>query len=135
MIAALVVLLWWAFGARPALSFAPRDFVVIADFDNQTGDPLFDRSLLTALSVSIEQSAHVNIVPAAHIAQSLRRMGKKPGERIDETTGRQICLRESVPALLVPSIARVGQQYVLSARLISPKTGISAWSGSPSMPA
>ena len=127
-VAALVVVLWWAFGARPALSFAPRDFLVIADFDNQTGDALFDRSLLTALNVSIEQSAHVNIVSPSRMAESLRRMGKKPGDKIDESTGRQICVREYVHALLIPSISRVGQQYVLSARLIDPKTGLSAWS-------
>jgi eukaryotic-like serine/threonine-protein kinase len=127
-VAVLVALLWWVFGARPALSFAPRDFVLISDFDNQTGDGLFDRPLLTALIVSVEQSAHVNVVPAGRIAESLRRMGKKPGDKIDESTGRQMCLRESVHALLVPAISRVGQQYVLSARLINPQTGVSAWS-------
>jgi eukaryotic-like serine/threonine-protein kinase len=127
-VAAVAVLLWWALAARPALSFAPRDFVLISDFDNQTGDALFDRSLLTALSVSIEQSARVNIVPPSRISDSLKRMGKKPGDKIDESLGRQICVREYVPALLVPSISRVGQQYVLSARLINPKTGVSAWS-------
>ena len=126
--AAFILLLWWTFGARPVLSFAPRNFVVISDFDNQTGDALFDRSLLTALSVSIEQSAHVNIFPPARIAESLKRMAKNPGDKIDESTGRQICLREAVRALLVPSISRVGQQYVLSARLINPQTGLSVWS-------
>ena len=125
--AALVLLLWWTFGARPALSFAPRDFVLISDFDNQTGDGLYDRSLLTALSVSVEQSAHVNIFPPARITESLRRMAKNYGDKIDESTGRQICLRESVPALLVPSISRVGQQYVISARLINPQSGLSVW--------
>jgi len=124
----IALVLWWFFGARPVLSFSPRDFIVISDFDNQTGDPLFDRSLLTALSVSIEQSAHVNIVSPARIAQSLRRMGKKPGDKIDEATGAQICIREHVPVLLAPAISRAGQQYALSARLINPQTGLSAWS-------
>src|SRR5216683_219233 len=53
-----LALLWWLVAARPVLSFAPRDFILVADFDNQTGDPLFDRSLFTALEVSLEQSAH-----------------------------------------------------------------------------
>lgn len=128
VIAVVVVALSWMFGARPALSFAPRDFVLISDFDNQTGDALFDRSLLTALIVSVEQSAHVNVIPAARIAESLKRMGRKPGDKIDESTGREICRRESVAALLVPAISRAGQQYALSARLINPQTGVSAWS-------
>ena len=127
-VAMLVLILWWTFGARPVLSFSPGDFVLISDFDNQTGEALFDRSLLTALSVSIEQSAHVNIVPPARLADSLRRMGRNPADKIDESTGRQICLRESVRALLVPSISRVGQQYALSARLVNSQTGVSAWS-------
>ena len=125
---AILILAWWIFGARPVLSFAPRDFVLISDFDNQTGEPVFDRSLLTALSVSVEQSAHVNVVPPARISESLKRMAKSPGDKIDESTARQICLRENIRALLVPSIARVGKQYALSARLINPQTGASVWS-------
>jgi eukaryotic-like serine/threonine-protein kinase len=125
---ALLVLGWWTFGARPVLSFAPRDFLLIADFDNQTGDVVFDRSLLAALSVSVEQSAHVNVVPPARITESLRRMARAPGEKIDEATARQICAREGIQALLVPSIARVGQQYALSARLVNPQDGASVWS-------
>src|SRR5262249_46658935 len=102
VVAALLVLGWWTFGARPVMSFAPRDFLLISDFDNQTGDPVFDRSLLTALSVSVEQSAHVNVVPPTRIAESLKRMQKKAGDKIDESTARQICLREGIRALLVP---------------------------------
>lgn len=127
-LAVFLLFLWWTLGARPALPFSPRDFVLISDFDNQTGEAVFDRSLLTALSVSVEQSAHVNVVPPERLSESLKRMGKNPGDKIDETIGRQICLRESVRALLVPSISRVGQQYILSARLINPQTGASAWS-------
>ena len=125
---AVLVLGWWTFGARPVLSFAPRDFLLIADFDNQTGDAVFDRSLLAALSVSVEQSAHVNVAPPARIAESLKRMAKAPGDKIDENTARQICIREGIHALLVPSIARVGQRYALSARLVNPQDGASVWS-------
>jgi hypothetical protein len=63
-------------GARPGLAFAPRDWLLITDFDNHTGDPLFDSSLLTALTVSLEQSSHANVVPRARTADSLHRMGK-----------------------------------------------------------
>jgi serine/threonine protein kinase/tetratricopeptide (TPR) repeat protein len=129
LMAALLVLAWWTFGARPVLSFAPRDFLLISDFDNQTGEPVFDRSLLTALSVSVEQSAHVNVVPPARIAESLKRMQKNPGDKVDANTARQICLREGIHALLAPSIARIGQHYALSAQLVNPQDGASVWSG------
>jgi serine/threonine protein kinase/Tfp pilus assembly protein PilF len=121
-----IALLWWLAAARPVLSFAARDFILVTDFDNQTGDPLFDRSLLTALNVSLGQSAHANVFPPGRIAESLRRMGKKTSEKIDEAIGREICLRENLRALLSPSISRVGQQYIVSARLINPQTGEAA---------
>ena len=121
-----LALLWWLVAARPVLSFAPRDFILVTDFDNQTGDPLFDRSLLTALEVSLEQSAHANVFPPGRMAESLRRMGKKGSEKIDEGTGREICLRENLRALLSPATSRVGQQYAISARLINPQTGAAA---------
>jgi serine/threonine protein kinase/tetratricopeptide (TPR) repeat protein len=124
-LAVAVATLWWLVGARPVLSFAPRDWLLITDFDNQTGDPLFDRSLLTALTVSLEQSPHANVVPRARIADSLHRMGKTGDERITEDLARDISQREAIRAILSCSIARVGQHYALTARLIDPHTGAS----------
>src|SRR5262249_30794536 len=59
---------------------------------------------------------------------SLKRMQKNPGDKVDENTGRQICLREGIRALLVPSIARIGQHYALSAQLVNPQDGAAVWS-------
>lgn len=123
-LAVSVATLWWLIGARPVLSFAPRDWLLITDFDNQTNDPLFDRSLLTALTVSLEQSPHANVVPRARIADSLHRMGKRGDEKISEDLARDISQREAIRAILSCSIAKVGQQYALTARLIDPKTGV-----------
>jgi serine/threonine protein kinase/tetratricopeptide (TPR) repeat protein len=119
-----VATLWWLIGARPGLAFAPRDWLLVTDFDNHTGDPLFDSSLLTALTVSLEQSSHANVVPRARIADSLHRMGKAGDERITEDLAREISQREAIRAILSCSIAKVGQQYVLTARLIDPKSGV-----------
>src|SRR5271155_2610338 len=118
------VAFWWLAGARPVLSFAPRDWLLITDFDNQTGDPLFDRSLLTALTVSLEQSPHANIVPRPRIVDSLHRMGKTGDEKVTEELAREISQREAIRAVLSCSIARVGQQYALTARLIDPQSGV-----------
>jgi eukaryotic-like serine/threonine-protein kinase len=120
--------LWWLIGARPVLSFAPRDWLLIADFDNQTNDPLFDRSLLTALTVSLEQSPHANVVPRARIADSLHRMGKRGDEKITEDLARDISQREAIRAILSCSIAKVGQEYALTARVIDPKSGVAVFS-------
>jgi serine/threonine protein kinase/Flp pilus assembly protein TadD len=123
-LAVAVATLWWLIGARPVLSFAPRDWLLITDFENQTNDPLFDRSLLTALTVSLEQSPHANVVPRARIADSLHRMGKSGEEKITEEVARDISQREAIRAILSCSIAKVGQQYALTARLIDPRSGV-----------
>jgi eukaryotic-like serine/threonine-protein kinase len=123
-LAIVVAAVWWLVGARPVLSFAPRDWLLITDFDNQTGDPLFDRSLQTALTVSLEQSPHANVVPRPRIADSLHRMGKTGDEKITEELARDISQREAIRAILSCSIAKVGQQYALTARLVDPQSGV-----------
>jgi tetratricopeptide (TPR) repeat protein/predicted Ser/Thr protein kinase len=124
LVALAVATLWWLVGARPVLSFAPRDWLLITDFENNTGETLFDRSLLTALTVSLEQSPHANVVPRARIVDSLHRMGKSGDEKITEDLARDISQREAIRAILSCSIAKVGQQYALTARLIDPKSGV-----------
>jgi tetratricopeptide (TPR) repeat protein/predicted Ser/Thr protein kinase len=124
LLAAVVAAFWWLAGARPVLSFAPRDWLLITDFDNQTGDPLFDRSLLTALTVSLEQSPHANVVPRPRVVDSLHRMGKAGDEKITEDLARDISQREAIRAILSCSIAKVGHEYALTARLIDPQSGM-----------
>lgn len=123
VLTAAVVLLPWFVGNNPVLSFNPRDWVLIADFDNQTGDPLFDKTLSTAFAVSLEQSPHANVFPKARIDASLQRMGKTGVQQIGEALGREICQRENVRGLIACAISRIGQQYALSARLINPHSG------------
>ncbi len=119
----VVVLVFLILGNRPTLSFSPRDWILITDFDNQTANPLFDRALDTAFTVSLEQSSHANVFPRARIGNALKRMGKNADERINEETGREICIRENIRGLISCSISRFGQQYALSARLIDPHNG------------
>ena len=115
--------LYWLTHGRPALSFHSRDSVLIADFENQTGDPRFDSALATAFSVSIEQSRYANVFPRMELDAVLKRMGRPQNERVTPTLGREICQRENVRALIVSSITRTGQEYALTSQLIDPKTG------------
>ena len=123
IIGAAVVAIFWFAGTQPVLSFVPRDWILLTDFDNQTGEAVFDRSLLTALTVSLEQSAWANVFPRARIPETLKRMGKPTTQAIDENIGREICARDHIRGLVSCRIARIGQEYVLSAELIDPQTG------------
>ncbi len=108
---------------RIPLSFAARDWVLVTDFTNQTGEPVFERSLSTAFTIGLQQSRHANILSRARIEQALKRMGRDPESRIDETLGREICLRENLKGLVVCDIVKVGRRYLLSARLMDPHSG------------
>ena len=90
------------------LAFAERDWLLLADFENQTTDSIFDKSLDTALSVGIGQSSYVNVVPASRIESALRRMKLSEATAVDSTTAREIAQREGVKLILAPSIAEVG---------------------------
>lgn len=114
---------YWLTTGHAAFSFHARDTVLIADFENQTGDPRFDNALNTAFTVSIEQSRYANIFPRMRLDSVLSRMKKTPGERITSALGREICLRENVRGLVACSITRTGQEYALTAQLIDPQTG------------
>ncbi len=114
---------YWAMHGRPVLSFSNQDPVVIADFDNQTGDPRFDNALATALNISLSQSRHINVYSRLQAARALGLMTRKQDERITPAVGREICQRESIPGLLAPGITRTGNEYLLTAQLIDPSTG------------
>jgi len=115
----------WALLLRqtsPVLPFSPRDWVLVTDVDNQTGDSVFDKSLLTAFVIGLEQSRYANVLPRARATESLKRMKKTGAEPIDEVLGRDIALREGVRALIIPSIASVGETYQIVARIQNPAT-------------
>jgi eukaryotic-like serine/threonine-protein kinase len=122
LVVASAVVAWLAYG-RPVFSFNERDSVLIADFDNQTGDSRFDHALETAFAVSMAQSRHVNIFPHVRLPEVLALMGKPPQEPITPALGREICQRENIRGLITAGITRVGNIYALSAQLIDPQTG------------
>ena len=114
---------FWLLYGRPAFSFGPRDSVLVADFENQTGDTRFDEGLRTAFVVSLEQSRRANIFPQIRLGTVLTLMGKSSTERITPAVGREICQRENIRGLIAGSITRTGQKFALSAQLIDPQTG------------
>ena len=114
---------FWLLYGRPAFSFSPRDSILVADFENQTGDTRFDEALRTAFTVSLEQSRHANVFPQVRLGTVLQRMGKSGTERITSAVGREICQRENIRGLIAGSITRTGQEFALSAQLIDPQTG------------
>jgi serine/threonine protein kinase/Tfp pilus assembly protein PilF len=100
-----------------------KDTVVLADFANSTGDPVFDDTLKQALGVQLEQSPFLNVLPERKVAATLRLMGREPGARLTEELARDLCQRTSGKAVLAGSIASFGTQYVISLQAIDCSTG------------
>lgn len=103
--------------------FHAREFVLIGDLDNRTEDPLLSRTVQEALSISLQQSQFVNLVSRERAADALRRMKRPSDALIDEATGRDICQREGVPALISGSVTRSGNRTRIAVRVLEAGRG------------
>lgn len=119
----IMALSFWRRPPTPVLAFAPRDYVLISDFENQTGDPVFDRSLTIALATSLDQSSVANVYSRARMNETLKRMQKPNLEAIDETLALEIAEREGIKVVVVPTISGVGESYQLAARIRAVSSG------------
>jgi tetratricopeptide (TPR) repeat protein len=104
------------------IPFQERDWIVITDFDNQTGDNVFDKSLNTALRVNIQQSRYVNVFPASRVKETMQRMGKEAQDVLTEEVAGEVAQREGIKAVLSCKIDQVGEVYSLTASIIDPMT-------------
>ena len=100
-----------------------RDTIVLADFENATGDPVFDGTLKVALAVALEQSPFLKVFPDDRARETLRLMERSPGEAITRAVAREIAQREQLKALLAGSIVRLGENYVIGLEAINAQTG------------
>jgi tetratricopeptide (TPR) repeat protein len=121
VIAAAVVL--FLFYSGKSVPFQQRGWILITDFENNTGEEIFDHSLNAAFALSINQSRHINVIPRHRMFETLKRMKMETNAFIDEETGREIALREGVKVCIIPSISRVGSQYILTVRIQDARTG------------
>ena len=100
-----------------------KDTIVLSDFTNTTGDPVFDSTLKKALAVSLGQSPYLNVVPDSKVQQTLKLMGKPPETRVTSDIGREICQRAHINAMLSGAIAPMGSEYVITLEAINAATG------------
>ena len=129
-VAALLLLILITSGTGAFLSlahkrkvFTEKDTVVLGDFANSTGDPVFDGTLRQGLAVQLEQSPFLSLISDERIQQVLNLMGQPADARIDPQIGREVCQRTSSAAVLYGSIASLGSKYVLGLRAQDCRTG------------
>jgi DNA-binding winged helix-turn-helix (wHTH) protein/Flp pilus assembly protein TadD len=100
-----------------------RDTVVLADFSNTTGDPVFDDTLKQGLAVEFAQSPFLNVLSEQKIGDTLKLMGRSPDSRLTPEIARQLCQRAQSKAYFRGSIARLGNQYVVGLDAVNCQTG------------
>ena len=108
----------------PSLDFEARDWVLIADFENQTGGAIAEGTVEYALVQALGESRFVNVVPRERVVDTLALMRRSPETAVDAAVGREIALRDGgIRALLTGRVDKLDSTYALSAVLVDPATG------------
>jgi len=128
-IAAVAVLLLTACGVfvwqrrAQAKPLTDKDVLVLADFANTTGDPVFDGTLRQGLAVQLEQSPFLSIISDEKIQQTLGLMGQPVDAKLIPAIAREVCQRTASAAVLDGSIAKIGTQYFLTLKAVNCESG------------
>ena len=118
---AVAAVFYWRAHRVPKLT--ERDTIVVTDFDNKTGDPVFDDTLKQALTIELERSPFLNVLPTLKIVGTLKLMNRSAAERLTENLARDVCLRNGSKAMVVGSIALLGRQYLIGLRAVECNLG------------
>ncbi len=110
------------YSSRPR-AFTERDAVVIADFANSTGEPVFDDTLKEALEVQLRQSPFLSVLPEQRIQGTLKLMGRRPGDKLTPDVARDLCQRTASKAMIAGAITSLGNSYVISLDASNCRTG------------
>ena len=111
------------FVSHRSTALTAKDTVVLADFTNSTGDPIFDGTLRQGLSVQLEQSPFLSIASDQRIQQALKMMGQPVDAKLAPAIARELCQRTGSAAVLDGSIAQIGTGYLLTLRAVNCSSG------------
>jgi serine/threonine protein kinase/tetratricopeptide (TPR) repeat protein len=100
-----------------------KDTIVVADFDNKTGDAVFDDTLKTALTVALNQSPFLNVLPDNKVAATLKLMTRPVNTKLTPEVARELCMRSGSKAYIAGSIASLDNQYVLGLKAVNCQSG------------
>ena len=112
-----------AVGTGAVTATTAKDSIILANFVNQTGDPVFDTTLNQALRIDLEQSPVITVVSEDHLRQSVKYLGKPEGTTVTPEIAREIGEREGMKAIITGTIARLGTDYVITLAAKNTATG------------
>jgi serine/threonine protein kinase/predicted Zn-dependent protease len=121
IVGALLIGYWQHWGRRPAL--AAKDTIVLGDFANTTGDPVFTDALREGLAADLNQSTFLNILSQKRIDQQLRYMGRPVDTPLTPEVAQEVGRRESSKATLLGSISGIGSHYAITLKAVNCENG------------
>ncbi len=111
--------------SRHAAPLTEKDTILLSDFVNTTGDPIFDDALKQALAVSLQQSPFLSLVSDEQVQETLRYMGRPSNTPLAQDVAREVCQRLQSKAMLTGTISELGSQYVVTLEAVNCSTGAS----------
>jgi serine/threonine protein kinase/Tfp pilus assembly protein PilF len=115
--------IYWRWRTHKPVALTDKDTIVVADFDNKTGDPVFDDTLKQGLTIQLEQSPFLALISQGKVNQTLKLMGRSVGDRVTPEVAHEVCQRTGSKAMITGSIANLGSQYVVSLKAVNCNTG------------
>jgi serine/threonine protein kinase/tetratricopeptide (TPR) repeat protein len=112
----------WLYSRR-AHALNQSDTIVLADFVNKTGDPIFDDTLRQGLAAQLQQSPFLSLVSDQKIEQTLKLMGKPPETKLVPAIAADLCMRAGSKAYLSGTISSIGSEYVIGVSAVNCQTG------------
>jgi len=113
----------WLYNTRRAHALTQADTIVLANFTNKTGDPVFDETLRQGLAAQLQQSPFLSLVSEQRIQQELRLMGVPPESKLSPKMAGDLCQRLGSKVYLGGSISNIGNQYVVGVSAVNCQTG------------
>src|SRR5260370_39919944 len=110
LVTAAGVILWRGLRGH---AVPPRLSVVVAEFENRTGDPAFDQTPRELISTALGESSQVSVFPSSRLPDVLRRMQKSVTDVIDERVASEICSREGLQSVISGAISKLGGSYLM----------------------
>jgi tetratricopeptide (TPR) repeat protein len=111
---ALIGAVMYRYRARPGPLLTEKDTIVLSDFDNRTGDAIFDGTLKQALAIQLEQTPFLNLLSDQRMSATLKLMNRQDGEHVSRNVALEVCQRTNSKAVVAGSIAALGHEYLVS---------------------
>ncbi len=123
LLVALLLLGGLYYRSQQSQRLTDKDTIVLADFDNKTGDAIFDDTLKTALNVSLRQSPFLSVLSDQQVAETLKLMARPADTKLTPEVTRELCLRAGSKAYLAGTIGSLGNEYVLGLKAVNCQSG------------